>query len=235
MPKLDASSASQESSQKSYAQTAFKAPAGATEILLVRHGASQVFVPGGPFPMLDGQGDPALSPEGHEQAKLVGERLAGEPATAAYVSTLQRTAQTASPFLDHSGLTASVKPDLREIFLGEWEGGLSRIKMTERTDPVAIKVFETGRWDHVPGAENFQDFSARCMKSLREIAAAHPDGKVVAFVHGGVIGAIATAIMAAEPRWMSVDNCSISHVVATENQFMLKSFNDTAHLGPTFT
>ena len=75
-------------------------------------------------------------PDGLEQAELVAERLVstGERIDAVYVTTLQRTAQTAAPLLARTGMTASVEPDLREVFLGDWEGGLLRQKM-----PTAIR------------------------------------------------------------------------------------------------
>ena len=58
-----------------YRQTRYKAPDGATEILLVRHGASAPARADRPFPAVDGQADPDLAPEGREQADRVAERL----------------------------------------------------------------------------------------------------------------------------------------------------------------
>ena len=72
------------------------APAkGACDILLIRHGETQAAVRGENFPMVDGQGDPALRPEGEAQARAVGERLKTHPIDAIYVTTMQRTHQTA--------------------------------------------------------------------------------------------------------------------------------------------
>ena len=51
-----------------FEQHRFAVPAGATEVVLVRHGASAAAVPDEPFPLLDGHGDPPLSPEGERQA-----------------------------------------------------------------------------------------------------------------------------------------------------------------------
>ncbi len=218
-----------------YEQKPFVAPHGATEVLLVRHGASQAFVPGEPFPMLGPQGNPALSPLGQQQAKLVGARLATEPITAAYATRLVRTVETAQPLVDATGIDLQINQNLHEIFLGEWEGGVSRIKMAELTDPVAKEVVSTGRWDLVPGAEKYDDFGDRCMTGLQQLIDAHTGGNVVAFVHGGVIGAIASRVVGGEGRVGIVDNCSVSHVVSLDGRLILKSFNDTAHLGGLFT
>ena len=53
-------------------------PDGATELVLVRHGASAVAIPGRPFPVVGGQGDPPLAPAGRDQARRV---ASGSPAS----------------------------------------------------------------------------------------------------------------------------------------------------------
>src|SRR4051794_17323071 len=112
-----------------YRQHRFRPPTGACEILVVRHGESAPAVPGRPFALADGHGDPELAPDGRWQAERVGERLAGEAIDAIYVTTLRRTHETAAPLAAHLGITPVVAPDLREVFLGEWEGGLLRMKV----------------------------------------------------------------------------------------------------------
>src|SRR5688572_7267506 len=132
-----------------YRQIQFQVPPGATQLILVRHGESQAAVEGEPFELVEGHGNPALSPDGQEQAELVGERLAREPIDAIYVSTLRRTSQTAAPLAKRLGLTPIVDRDLREVYLGEWESGLFRKKVMER-DPIAVRMLEEQRWDVIP-------------------------------------------------------------------------------------
>ena len=88
----------------SYPQGTIPLPPGATELLLVRHGQSQAYVPGAPFPLVGGHGDPPLTEYGHRQAELVGARLADVKLDAIYVTTLTRTAQTAAPLAARIGL-----------------------------------------------------------------------------------------------------------------------------------
>ena len=71
----------------------------------MRHGQSAPYREGYPFPLVDGQGDPALSPLGEWQAQQVADRLAGIAIDAVYVTTLRRTHQTAAPLLARLGLT----------------------------------------------------------------------------------------------------------------------------------
>ena len=137
---------------KEYRQHRFTAPQGATQILLVRHGESRAASLENPFPLIDGQGDPELAETGREQAERVGERLRHLPVDAIYVTNLTRTHETAAPLAGHLGLVPIEEPDLREVHLGEWEGGLLRIKAFEN-DPVYLQMQSEQRWDVIPGAE----------------------------------------------------------------------------------
>lgn len=222
---------------REYRQSRFVRPAGACEILLVRHGESAPYREDEPHPLVDGQGDPPLDPVGEAQAVLVADRLVatGEPIDAIYVTTMQRTSQTAAPLAGRLGLTPVVEPDLREVHLGDWEGGLFRAKMAEGGD-VARRMGETGRWDAIPGAESTEDFESRVRAGIERIALSHPDGVVAAFVHGGVIGAaISIATGARGLSFSGADNASISHLVVTPDRWVIRCFNDTSHLSPTFT
>jgi probable phosphoglycerate mutase len=213
-----------------YRQTPYAAPPGAVDLLLVRHGASAAFVPGSPFELVDGHGDPPLAPEGVAQADQVGARLAGEKVDALYVTNLQRTAQTAAPLAALTGLPVLVEGDLREVFLGEWEGGLLRQKFGEG-DPISFKVFETQRWDAIPGAEPAEEFSARIRSAIERIAARHADERVVVFTHGGVIAEIMSQATDSRPfAFGGADNTSISEIVVIGDRWILRRFNDTAHM-----
>jgi probable phosphoglycerate mutase len=59
---------------------------------------------------------------------------------------------------------------------------------------------------------------------------------VAAFVHGGVIGQVVNlATGAGGFAFAGADNASISHVVITADRWVVRCFNDTSHLSPTFT
>lgn len=213
-----------------YRQLRFETPAGATELLLVRHGESKAAVEGESFGHVDGHGDPPLSALGHDQAERLAGRLGHEHIDAIYVTTLCRTAQTAAPLAARLGLEPKVERDLREVFLGEWEGGVFRQKVTER-DPVALEMAELQAWEVIPGAEPSVSFSARVRAGIVRIASTHPDDRVVVVAHGGTIGEILRQATGCQP-WAMVgsDNASISHLVVHGDRWVLRRFNDTAHL-----
>lgn len=216
---------------REYRQHVYSPPAGAVDLLLVRHGESQPARPGESFPMKDGHGDPALHENGHAQAHAVGERLKSEPLSALYVTTLQRTHQTAAPLAAHLGMVPKIEADLREVHLGEWDGGLYRIKAAEDA-PEFQRAREGQEWGEIPGAETTAQLHARVRAGLMRIAQAHPDQRVAAFVHGGVIGAaLAMAANAAPFAFNGAANGSISRLVILGDRMVIRGYNDCAHLG----
>ncbi len=217
-------------SPRSFSQRPYVGPPGSTELLLVRHGASADSVEGETFELVEGQGDPPLSEAGRHQAEQVGLRLAQEPFDALYVSPLQRTAQTAAPLVARSGLTPVVDADLREVFLGEWEGGLLRQKAVDR-DPLFERVMTEQRWDVIPGAESREVFGGRLRAAVERITAAHAGGRVVVFSHGAAIGELlAQAAQAAPFAFVGPDNASISRIVVSPESWVVRGYNDTTHL-----
>jgi probable phosphoglycerate mutase len=218
-----------------YRQFRFTLPPGATEILLVRHGESQPAREDRPFPLVDGQGDPPLAEVGEQQAELVANRLAHEELDAIYVTTLRRTHQTAEPLAKRLGITPVVVAGLREVGLGEWEGGLFRIRVAQQ-HPIAQRMFERERWDVIPGAESTKAFATRIRAAVTEIAAAHADRRVVVFSHGGTIGQIVAMATGSRPfAFIDGDNASITQLVVWGDRWLIRRFNDTAHLDPRFT
>lgn len=216
--------------QAAYRQRPFPVPAGAMDLLLVRHGQSEAYLEGTPFPLVDGHGDPPLSELGQEQARRVSDRLATAGLDAIYVTTLQRTAQTAAPLAGRLELAPRVEAGLREVFLGEWEGGLYR-RLVAENHPIAQRMFAEERWDVIPGAESLVAFDGRVRAAIRRMAAGHQGQRVAAFTHGGVIGQVLAMASDSRPfAFNTADNASISRLIITTDRWWLRSFNDTAHL-----
>jgi probable phosphoglycerate mutase len=222
---------------RKFPQSRFAPPPGATEILLVRHGESAPHVEGESFDLVDGHGDPPLAPGGWEQAKLAAQRLidTGERIAAVYVTTLQRTRQTAEPLLEYLEIEATELADLREVFLGDWEGGEFRKRIADG-DPIAQRMFVEQRWDVIPGGEPARQFENRVRRGIGRIATDHPDELVVAVVHGGVIGQIINIATGSTGfAFTGADNASISHIVVDGDRWVVRCWNDTSHLSPTFS
>lgn len=215
---------------RTYPQHRFTPPPGATEVVLVRHGESQPAIADRPFELVDGHGDPALSPEGREQAVKVCARLAGERIDAIYVSKLRRTTETAEALAASLGLTPTVDPDLHEVFLGDWEGGAFRQHVADG-DPIAVRMVTEERWDVIPNAEPADALAGRVRRAISRIAAAHPGQRVAVFAHAGTIGQILAQATGSRPFALGgSDNASISHLVVAGDRWIVRRFNDTTHL-----
>lgn len=198
--------------------------------MLLRHGESAPSHPERPFPLRDGHGDPELAPEGHEQAEQLATRLAAAPLDAIYVTTLRRTHQTAAPLAARLGIEPIEIADLREVYLGEWEGGVFRHRAVSG-DPLFRRIWEEERWDLIPGAESMEAFDERLRRGLDQIVATHPGQRVAVIAHGGVIGHLLHVVTGSRRfAFAGADNASISEIVVDDSRIILRRFNDTSHL-----
>jgi 2,3-bisphosphoglycerate-dependent phosphoglycerate mutase len=213
-----------------YRQHRFSPPPGAADLIVVRHGESAPQTLEAPYPLVNGRSDPPLHDTGQQEARLLAGRLQGEDIAAIYVTDLRRTAETAAPLAAALGITPRVEPDLAEVHLGEWESTF-RMRVAEG-DPIARRMFAEERWDVIPGAESTEALQARIRAGIERIAAAHRDQRVVVVTHGGVIGAIVSMATGARPfAFVGASNASITHVVVTDDRWIVRRFNDTGHLG----
>jgi len=213
-----------------YRQKVFTPPAGATDLWLIRHGESEPAIAGKPFALVDGHGDPALHENGRAQALAVAEHLKSQVFAALYVTTLRRTHQTAAPLAASLGQTPVVEADLREVRLGDWDAGLHRIKAAEG-HPAFHRAFEMQEWGEIPGAETTAALHKRVGAALRRLAARHPDQKIAAFVHGGVISAALSLATGAKPfAFAGAANGSISRIVLTDRGMIVRGYNACDHL-----
>lgn len=216
----------------SFEQSPYELPPGSTEIVLVRHGASEAAVVGSKFPLVDGHSDPALSDAGRAQAEMVARGLGGDEFSGLFVTSLRRTQETAAPLAAATGLEPQIVRELREVYLGDFEGGEYRIR-AGRGDPIIKQVFAEERWDAIPNGESWDDFDARLRAGVeRMVTAVGPNTSAVAVVHGAVIGQICRRATASRPfAFVHSDNGSVSRLVVQEDgRWLLRSFNDISHL-----
>ncbi|MGV1049376.1 MAG: histidine phosphatase family protein [Solirubrobacterales bacterium] len=216
----------------SFEQSPYELPPGSTEVVLVRHGASEAAVVGSKFPLVDGHSDPALSEAGRAQAEMVAAGLGGDEFSGLFVTNLRRTRETAAPLAAATGLEPRVIGELREVYLGDFEGGEYRIR-AGHGDPIVKRVFEEERWDAIPGGESWQDLGARVTAGIEKIVAAvGANTSAVAVVHGAVIGQLCRQAVDSRPfAFVHSDNCSVSRLVVFEDgRWLLRSFNDISHL-----
>ena len=121
------------------------------------------------------------------------------------------------------------------MFLGDWEGGEFRRRVADG-DPIARRLYAEQRWDVIPNGEPVDGFRTRVRRGLERIAAHHPDELVAAVVHGGVIGQAMNIASGAEGfTFNGAANASITHLVVEPDRWVVRCYNDTGHLWPTFS
>jgi len=187
----------------SFEQTPYELPPGATEIVMVRHGASSPPIEGIPNPLVGGHSNPALAEAGKAQAELVAEGLRNEPISAIFVSTLRRTAETAAPLAAAVGL-----------------------------EPVAIAELREA-WSAIPNAETFEEFGPRITAGVEEmVRQVGPNRAAVAVLHGAVIGQLCRQATDSRAfAFVHADNGSVSRLIVNpDGRWLLRSFNDISHL-----
>jgi probable phosphoglycerate mutase len=208
-------------------------PDGAIEVILARHGSVE-HRPSDRLVEADGvigaHRDPDLSELGRRQAIALGQRLRDVAPRALFVTPLARTQQTAAPLADELQLQTLVDPDLREVYLGDWEGLFGR---HPDQGPVIRRMLELGRWDVIPNAEPMEQLSQRVRDALERVAdAGAPGGTVVAIVHGGIVAEACRQVTGSRPfAFLHAENASITRLVRlADGRWELHGFNDIAHL-----
>ena len=154
----------------------------ATRLLLARHAVTAQT-----GPMLSGRAPGIdLSDKGREQAKALGERLAGLPVAVVYASPIERTTQTAQAVAEHHGLTVQALPGVIEADYGEWTGGkLSDLAKTDLWKTVQ-RAPSRARF---PGGESLSEMQSRTVTALEAVVAQHPGELVVVVSHADPIKA----------------------------------------------
>lgn len=159
------------------------------QIWFIRHGESELNVPGNPRTVPDSGVSYPLTRRGMEQARALAESLHGAPITKIYSSTHLRAIQTADAVaLDHT-LALSLAPEAVEIDLG--------IAPESTQDVRAVYGELTRKWfiekdlDARNGSgESFADVQRRFLPFVREVMNRHAldSGIVVIVAHSATLG-----------------------------------------------
>lgn len=154
-------------------------------LLLIRHAETDM---AGRF---CGHSDPELSPRGRQQLAGVVDRLSEYAIQQIYTSDLRRARQTAEAIASHFGIGVEVRPGLREIHFGLWEG-LSWSEI-EACDPVLAKSWAE-RYPNctAPGGESLQRFERRAGAEGAFLIAAATECPIAVVAHAGFMRVLLT-------------------------------------------
>ena len=149
-------------------------------VVLVRHASAE-----GQGSFL-GQRDAPLSRMGRRQLPALVATLRRHATAAVYCSDLARAMTTAAAVARQCHVTPTVRPRLREMHFGRWEG-LSWDEVLERFPRSAGRWLTTCPYPAVPGGEPFAHFKKRVTQELKWIVATNPRHCVAIVTHAGVI------------------------------------------------
>ena len=203
-----------------------------TELILIRHGETDW----NRELRFQGHIDVPLNDMGHEQARRLGLRLAGEPVQQLVSSDLMRAQQTAAPAARQLELEIVTTVSLREQHFGVVEG--MRADEIQTLHPRAWEDWLQFREDHaMPEGESPRQFHARIIEALGRIAMAHAGQKLLVVTHGGVLDMVWRTVRGLGlngPRQSDIPNAGFNRIriadAAQPEQIEIVDWADIRHL-----
>jgi len=184
-----------------------------SDLLFIRHAETDM---AGRF---CGQSDPPVNARGQQQIRDLIESIKSESIGAVYCSNLQRAVTTAHAIADAFSIPVVIRPNLREINFGEWEGlNWSEI---EQLDPAhARNWIEAFPNLPAPGGEPFASFQTRVLAEVIDLRHAN-ETRVAVVTHAGVMRLVLQNLneWAAEDAWNHTRNFCSSFALAATNTF----------------
>ncbi|GAA0912238.1 bifunctional RNase H/acid phosphatase [Nonomuraea longicatena] len=230
--RASAPSASVASDQLRQAGTGWAAPTRvATSLLLLRHGETPLSAER----RFSGLGDPDLTATGLAQAEAAATRLARPPYRIDLIvsSPLKRARQTAEAVARRTGLGVEVDADLRETDFGDWEG--HTFTEIQRRWPDELTAWLADPAVAPPGGESFAEAARRVQRARDRLTERHLGRTVLAVTHVTPIKTLLRLALTAPPAAlyrMHLDLACLSLIeYYADGNAVVKSFNDTAHLG----
>jgi broad specificity phosphatase PhoE len=158
-------------------------------IILVRHGETEW---NREHRLQGGASDVPLNETGRQQAVRLAERLKNEKIQAVFSSPLKRAAFTAEEIARYHNLKVTLLDGLKEIALGKLEGFPSAQLPVHFDEYIA-------RGRHLNGenqqCETIGDVQKRAWQAVTTMAAAYPEGSLVAVTHYFVIASLVCHVL----------------------------------------
>jgi alpha-ribazole phosphatase len=185
-----------------------------SEILFIRHAKTDM---AGTF---CGHSDPDVNERGHVQIGELIDRLRAEDIDAVYSSDLRRAAITAEAIAKFFAVSCHVRPALREINFGEWEGH-SWAEIEQQDREYARRWVAEYPNLQARGGEEFLEFESRVLNEVRFLSAQGRGCNIAVVTHAGVLRTVLCTLngCSAEHAWeQTKPYCSIvRHTVAASS------------------
>jgi broad specificity phosphatase PhoE len=159
-------------------------------LYLLRHGETAYSKTGG----YCGELDPALTDDGLQMAKAFAEAYHTLEWNAVYVSPMQRTITTAAPLCDATGVKMELRPGLKEIRYGLWEGQTTEFVKRNYPDDYEHWLTEPA-WNPPTEGETAVQIASRASLVISEIEGKYKEGNVLVVSHKATIRIILCALL----------------------------------------
>lgn len=202
-----------------------------TKIILVRHGESQ----GNAIRQLLGHTNLDLSPLGYIQAEATAKALLSEEVHAVYSSDLLRAYNTAKAHASVRGIDVVSSKNLREIYLGDWEGMLVSDVVLKYGKTYEVDWLENFGTFRFPNGESTLEAGERFYSECEKIANEHPDKTVLIAAHAAVIRSFFAKVVGVAPEKIAETiafptNASYSEVYFDGEKFTPGRYSVDDHL-----
>jgi broad specificity phosphatase PhoE len=192
-----------------------------SEILFIRHAETDM---AGTF---CGYSDPELNARGWAQVSDLVHRLRTENLSAVYSSDLRRAHSTGNAIAQAFDIDCHVRPALREIGFGQWEG-LTWKEIENRDGSYALRWRSEYPALPAPDGENFNDFEHRVMREVEFLSAqaAAAAQSIAVITHAGVLRTVLQTLhrCAEEEAWERTKSyCSIVRHAGATGSFAHKT------------
>ena len=197
------------------------APAATCRVLLVRHATAE-----GNGRFL-GQLDVPLASAARQELRLLGEKCSAHPVSAIYASDLRRARETAEAIARPCGIAVELRPELREMHFGEWEG-LEWDEIVQRFPRLAKLWMERFPHQAIPGAEPVREFRKRVAAVMGEIAGANRGKCALVVTHAGVIRFVLGKVLGVPARnvfRLAQDPCAMNIIDYFEHGATVRCIN----------
>ena len=180
-----------------------------SKLLLIRHAETDM---AGTF---CGSSDPELNTRGQAQLRELVSRLRNEQIGVVYTSDLRRAHTTAKTIAEAFAVDYRVRPALREIAFGQWDG-LTWKEIQRRDGDYARRWIADYPNLPAPDGENYRDFERRVLDEVKFLSseAEAADCCIAVVTHAGVLRTVLCALHGCSEesaREQTKSYCSVVH------------------------
>lgn len=199
-----------------------------TKFYLTRHGQTEWNV----AKRMQGQHNSNLTDTGVRQAQALGKAIRDLKIDCIYSSSSQRTLDTANLIRGDRNLDIIPEDDLREIYLGTWEG--LTFEEAEQSYPETFDNFWHHPEKYIPvDGETFEQVRTRTSNVLKKLAKQYPDKSILIVTHGVVLRTLYTFFrhvnIAESVKFEHPHSTCFCEVIYESSEWKVMKWNNTDH------